>query len=143
MHCLDCGYDLRELPEPRCPECGREFDPKDRMSWGTADSSSIIRVTRWLGRFALLFAGLVTAVTFYRIGVGDGTFITMIQSGTIGGVLVLSCLLPRLGFIARTPQAREKPVGWAILFCFLLWLSAMTSWPLKVSFAFSRPNSWH
>jgi hypothetical protein len=25
--CLGCGYILEHLPEPRCPECGREFDP--------------------------------------------------------------------------------------------------------------------
>ncbi len=24
-HCANCGYDLRGLPEPRCPECGRPF----------------------------------------------------------------------------------------------------------------------
>lgn len=24
-HCSKCGYDLRGLPEPRCPECGRDF----------------------------------------------------------------------------------------------------------------------
>ena len=23
--CLNCGYNLRGLPEPRCPECGTEF----------------------------------------------------------------------------------------------------------------------
>src|SRR5688572_8901282 len=27
--CLDCGYALHGLPTPRCPECGREFDPLD------------------------------------------------------------------------------------------------------------------
>jgi hypothetical protein len=27
--CLDCGYALCGLPTPRCPECGREFDPLD------------------------------------------------------------------------------------------------------------------
>jgi len=26
-HCLKCGYNLRGLPEPRCPECGTPFDP--------------------------------------------------------------------------------------------------------------------
>lgn len=26
-HCTGCGYDLRGLPERRCPECGRSFDP--------------------------------------------------------------------------------------------------------------------
>ncbi len=25
--CLGCGYILDGLPEPRCPECGRGFDP--------------------------------------------------------------------------------------------------------------------
>jgi hypothetical protein len=27
--CLTCGYALHGLPTPRCPECGREFDPLD------------------------------------------------------------------------------------------------------------------
>jgi hypothetical protein len=30
--CLDCNYALRNLPSPRCPECGREFDPLDSKS---------------------------------------------------------------------------------------------------------------
>lgn len=29
MRCLSCLYDLRNLAEHRCPECGREFDPND------------------------------------------------------------------------------------------------------------------
>lgn len=27
--CLTCDYSLTSLPEPRCPECGRPFDPAD------------------------------------------------------------------------------------------------------------------
>ncbi|MEM9250907.1 MAG: hypothetical protein AAGB29_01030 [Planctomycetota bacterium] len=27
-YCLDCGYNLRGLHEPRCPECGSWFDPE-------------------------------------------------------------------------------------------------------------------
>src|SRR6185295_8993543 len=27
--CWECGYPLRGLPTPRCPECGRAFDPAD------------------------------------------------------------------------------------------------------------------
>ncbi|MEW6252845.1 MAG: hypothetical protein AB1716_19585 [Planctomycetota bacterium] len=27
--CLGCGYILDGLPEPRCPECGRGFDPQE------------------------------------------------------------------------------------------------------------------
>jgi hypothetical protein len=28
-HCAICGYDLRGLPEPRCPECGTPFTPPE------------------------------------------------------------------------------------------------------------------
>jgi len=28
--CKNCGYDLRGLPENRCPECGTMFDPDER-----------------------------------------------------------------------------------------------------------------
>jgi len=28
--CLDCGYDLREFAEPRCPECGTPFEEEQR-----------------------------------------------------------------------------------------------------------------
>ncbi|HSV13785.1 MAG TPA: hypothetical protein VLI90_05970 [Tepidisphaeraceae bacterium] len=31
--CLDCNYSLRDLPTPRCPECGREFDPADKTTF--------------------------------------------------------------------------------------------------------------
>lgn len=26
--CIHCGYDLRGQTDPRCPECGRAFDPR-------------------------------------------------------------------------------------------------------------------
>ncbi len=31
--CLGCGYILDGLPEPRCPECGRGFDPNDALTY--------------------------------------------------------------------------------------------------------------
>lgn len=34
--CLECGYALRGLPEPVCPECGRGFDPSDPWSFRDA-----------------------------------------------------------------------------------------------------------
>lgn len=33
MRCLSCHYDLRNLAEHRCPECGREFDPSDSSTY--------------------------------------------------------------------------------------------------------------
>ena len=31
--CLSCGYLLRGLPTPVCPECGRAFDPTDASTY--------------------------------------------------------------------------------------------------------------
>ncbi|XAM00577.1 hypothetical protein OT109_04135 [Phycisphaeraceae bacterium D3-23] len=33
MYCRDCDYPLKELAEPRCPECGRGFDASDATSY--------------------------------------------------------------------------------------------------------------
>ena len=35
IYCLGCRYPLGGLPEPRCPECGRPFDPDDPKTFGT------------------------------------------------------------------------------------------------------------
>ena len=35
MHCLTCKYDLSNLTEHRCPECGRAFDPNDATTFYT------------------------------------------------------------------------------------------------------------
>ncbi len=31
--CINCDYPLCNLPEQRCPECGRRFDPTDENSF--------------------------------------------------------------------------------------------------------------
>ena len=33
MRCLSCKYDLAQLTEHRCPECGRAFDPNDSTTF--------------------------------------------------------------------------------------------------------------
>lgn len=33
MYCRQCGYALRGLSEPRCPECGRPYNPTDPKSY--------------------------------------------------------------------------------------------------------------
>ena len=38
-HCRVCQYDLRGLPEPRCPECGTPFDPAEVPALGQAEDT--------------------------------------------------------------------------------------------------------
>jgi hypothetical protein len=45
--CLGCDYQLRDLPELRCPECGREFDPSDPDTFRGEP-----RVPKWVRSFA-------------------------------------------------------------------------------------------
>lgn len=32
-YCINCLYNLRGLPEHRCPECGQTFDPDDTTTF--------------------------------------------------------------------------------------------------------------
>ncbi len=36
-YCLRCGYCLRGLSRPRCPECARVFDPEDPDTYATEE----------------------------------------------------------------------------------------------------------
>src|SRR5687767_6979345 len=42
-YCLRCFYDLRGLPENRCPECGRFFDPDDPRTYSATVSPERLR----------------------------------------------------------------------------------------------------
>jgi hypothetical protein len=46
--CWECGYSLRGLETPRCPECGRKFDPVDKTTMNMG--REVRRVTKWLMR---------------------------------------------------------------------------------------------
>ncbi len=50
--CLTCGYILDHLPEPRSPECGREFDPADAATYSGPDSPPATRAWRLLAFLA-------------------------------------------------------------------------------------------
>jgi hypothetical protein len=71
MHCLNCKYDLRNLSEHRCPECGAPFDPSDPS---TFDSPLIRRwlVKKWVVR-VLVCAALSYAITLGCVWYVDAT----------------------------------------------------------------------
>jgi hypothetical protein len=60
VRCLSCQYDLRDLPENRCPECGREFDPSDPTTFGPLHP---VRAMTWWG-FCLTSALICAVIIF-------------------------------------------------------------------------------
>jgi hypothetical protein len=74
MYCRDCGYVLDGLPQPRCPECGREFDPHDPRTFsdGVRRPGALRRAVGsgafWLGSaWALFLLGLTVYGSLFAV----------------------------------------------------------------------------
>lgn len=77
-YCRLCGYILEGLPEHRCPECGRPFDPTDPHTYARRLQSGLgLLIT------ALVADGLIVAALCVLMLVGpvvdssDGLFTTV------------------------------------------------------------------
>lgn len=84
--CLGCGYALRDLPEYRCPECGREFDPAEAWSFHRGRhlkkwEQQLLKPPGWLLTTTAATAGMVTLWSFSP------------PAGVYGGSLYLAVLL--------------------------------------------------
>ena len=64
--CLGCGYFLRGLETPVCPECGREFDPQDTRTFD-ADPARRQR-KKWIKRLALVLGVIALVYILYPRG---------------------------------------------------------------------------
>lgn len=140
MHCLECGYDLRDLPERRCPECGRAFDPEDKKSWGNARTFRAIGAVRWLGRLTFAIALVITGCTIWRIALGYKVPMTMVIAFFGGGSLLFAPLLLWRSYVAKYPQARSRILEAGLAICMMIMISIGASrWPLLVSLKISEP----
>lgn len=94
VRCLGCGYILDGLPESRCPECGRRFDPNDAttfvpaskqnsgwsylalavVSWAMAE---VVRAWLESGLFAANIPAIVLALALMAAMVGIGVTVTV------------------------------------------------------------------
>ncbi len=61
MRCIGCGYQLIGLPEPRCPECGRAFDPADPGTFSTKTRSGRRELLKAIGGIVLMSLPLLLA----------------------------------------------------------------------------------
>jgi hypothetical protein len=95
VYCLRCNYDLGGLPEPRCPECGRGFDPGDPATFRrvprTRNEALVVIVIYLLPLLLSLWMGMTTHPT--SLISWTSRFLIFVQSacGPIG------CFLPSLG----------------------------------------------
>lgn len=61
IYCRICGYDLEGLPEPRCPECGKAFDPQNPDTFSPRPPQSPI--WRWARRGLVVSLVIALALT--------------------------------------------------------------------------------
>ncbi|MCH7573235.1 MAG: hypothetical protein IH891_10005 [Planctomycetes bacterium] len=78
--CLTCGYLLRELDEPVCPECARRFDPEDPKTYNTDPPGRLRRRLIMWAIILLLIGGVGYALWPQQILTAQMTF-TMKDSG--------------------------------------------------------------
>jgi hypothetical protein len=80
--CWECGYLLRGLPTPRCPECGRRFDPADEtsMNMGGDVSASKKWIMRPPGWPLHLLTGVALLISLWACVMPsrDGAFVDLI-----------------------------------------------------------------
>ncbi len=93
--CLGCGYFLRGLERPVCPECGREFDPKDTRTFDTDPTRR--QRKKWIKRLALVLGVVALVYTLYPRG-------TVIYS--------ISFTCQRCGASAIIKRWQPKPPKW-------------------------------
>lgn len=55
LYCRQCGYDLRGLPQPRCPECANPFDPANPHTFRRRPVGAWVRPVRRLLCVATIF----------------------------------------------------------------------------------------
>lgn len=70
MQCLACQYDLSGLPAGNCPECGRSFDPRIRITFGPAPDSTRIRWLLITAIFGMSWPLLLTLWLYAAYAVG-------------------------------------------------------------------------
>lgn len=122
-YCVDCGYRLDYLTEPRCPECGRTFSPDDPSTF-LADLNSLGRKALLvsLGGIGLMVLSLGFAREFARTArpgewnAWGGIYITLLLSGYLIELAVF--FYSSFINLRRRPYWGNRAMGaaWAVSF---------------------------
>lgn len=103
--CLDCGYSLQGLPENRCPECGRSFDPNDPETFAGRPTSGVPALLAALGALlglALALSGTALGIRHLRLHYAGVVIIAAI-------VVVIGCVILGSWAVGVGLKAIERP----------------------------------
>ena len=88
MYCRGCQYDLNQLPDGRCPECGRSFDPTKPRTVQRRRR----RLQPLVGLGFALAVGLAVIVGFRAAYMPDYGYSRFAALGTVAGIGLLGGL---------------------------------------------------
>ena len=87
--CRNCYYVLENLPEPRCPECGRGFDFNDPASYTI--KPPLVRWKLWMPGLIMALGGGLALYAFVVPFAGFGWAATLIVPASVGAILGYGC----------------------------------------------------
>ncbi len=157
--CINCNYPLAQLPDAKCPECGRAFDPADPSTFNPT-RQAIGRLSRFALAAPVWPVLLIATVTF-------PWYFWKLREPHVScnpphlfedvGLLLLTCLavsIPRLlqlvlrlairdrfGAAAFLVHLRSRWPAWPFILTLLV-IALMTlarQWPLTWAFNLSQP----
>ena len=151
--CLDCGYSLRGLPEPVCPECGRRFDPADAGTFRDPATSAFRALfarppERWHRWLVMVIAAVVLLdISCPGVPFPLGCFLAV--TAVVSLVVIVFDYLARVvvlrwdrsANVVRDHVAAGYRWQWRVTpVCTLLIASALWyPWPAWVRFRLSQP----
>jgi hypothetical protein len=152
--CRDCNYPLRELPDPRCPECGRAFDPKDPATMNMGRPMGA--VCRWImGRAAWPSTAVMLFIACWLFWMGtdpalyDYFMSVLCPLGAL--VLVVAGIVLWESVRVSVAKAHHQPAPdlalinssrarWLAVLMLAVAASIPLQIPLRIGFALSRPS---
>jgi hypothetical protein len=148
--CISCGYALRGLDEPRCPECGRSFDRDNPATFNSGRQCGpvarwLLKPTRWVGWFSGVVASAVVVVQMLLFLPVDLTlFIMALAWLALAGPYVFWSVIRRVvcrwysqptEFLRKDQRVRQK-ISRIVLIAGLVVYSQV---PILISFRISKP----
>ncbi len=124
MRCLACGYILEHLTEPRCPECGRPFDPHDSTTYRCLrDPSAEV----WLAALALAITASMLAIAVDSRFDSPGVGFALVVAGIAANIVVL---VRSLIALLKSPLKTRFRGGWiaALTISLLYLISCLGIW---------------